>query len=78
MTPLASAPAPATPPPATPPQPPRLLDQLRQSAARRGHGPATIQAFVAWSTRFILFHQKRPPRDLSVSDIGRFLDHVAR
>jgi integron integrase len=78
MTPLLSAPAPATPAPATPPPPPRLLDQLRQTAARCGHGPATLQAFVAWSTRFILFNDKRHPRDLSVSEIGRFLDHVAR
>ncbi len=44
------------------PAPPRLLDELRASARKHGHGEATVAAFVDWSARFIRFHCKRHPR----------------
>lgn len=65
-------------PPAPTPQAPRLLDQLRQVAQSHGHLEATILSFVTWTSRFILFHNKRHPRELTVSDLGRFLDQVAK
>jgi hypothetical protein len=37
-----------------------------------------METFVTWTTRFILFYGKRPPRDRTCSDVGRFLDHVVR
>ena len=61
---------------AVPSQPPRLLDLLRESARNRGHLPATIDAFVVWTTRLILFHGKRHPRELAIGEVGRFLDQV--
>src|SRR5207244_840129 len=56
--------------------PPRLLDQLRVAARAAGHSQQTIDAFVAWNCRYILFHSKRHPRELSVPQIGQFLQHV--
>lgn len=60
------------------PQAPRLLDQLRQAAQARGHLETTIRSLVSWTTCLILFHHKRHPRELTVSDLGQFLDHVAK
>src|SRR5262249_23517170 len=63
---------------APPSAPPRLLDVLRQVATARGHSLDTIREFVNWTTRFILFHCKRHPRELTNCEIGRFLGHVAQ
>lgn len=65
------------PPHPPPPSPPRLLDQLREAARRHGYPEDRIACFVAWVTRFILFHGKRHPRDLSRTDVAAFLHHVA-
>ena len=60
----------------TSPAPPRLLDMLQQATAERGHSVETIRAYVDWTTRFILFHGKRHPRDLTNAEVGRFLGHL--
>jgi hypothetical protein len=68
----------ATPPsPTKPRQPPRLLDQLRQAARQEGHAPPVVERHADWARRYILFHDKRHPRDLAATDVLRFLRHVA-
>jgi integron integrase len=64
--------------PLLPSQPPRLLDQLRQAARQRGHPEPTVIAFADWSRRFILFHGKRHPRELGLTEVGQFLESIAR
>jgi hypothetical protein len=61
-----------------PPRPPRLLDQLRLTARRRGHSEPSVAAFADWSLRFILFHGKRHPRELGLTEVGQFLESVAQ
>jgi hypothetical protein len=58
--------------------PPPLLDQVRQQALARSHNAGTAHAFVTWIRQFILFHDKRHPRELALVEIGQFLDHVVR
>ncbi len=58
------------------PSPPRLLDQLREGAREAGHLEATVNSFVSWVLRFIVFHGRRHPRELGLAQIGRFLEHV--
>jgi len=78
-TPSASAPSPPklfpSPPP---PAPPRLLDPLRQSAQQRGHPEATVAAYADWNRRFILFHGKRHPREMGLTEVGQFLESIAQ
>ncbi len=38
----------------------------------------TIRAYGDWTTRFILFHGERHPRELTNTEVGRFLGHVAQ
>jgi hypothetical protein len=63
---------------ASSPQPPRLLDLVRQVARTRFGQEGPGQRHADWARRFILFHDKRHPRDLGLGDIGRFLEHVAQ
>ncbi len=59
------------------PQPPRLLDTLRDVLRAKHYAYRTEQAYVHWSRRYILFHDKRHPREMGVPEIERFLTHLA-
>jgi integrase len=56
---------------------PRLLDQLRTAIRLRHYSPSTEYAYAQWVRRFIVFHDKRHPRELGAPDIERFLTHLA-
>jgi site-specific recombinase XerD len=56
---------------------PRLLDQVRDAIRVRHLSIRTEQAYLDWIRRFIIFHQKRHPRDLGKAEITRFLTWLA-
>jgi integron integrase len=56
---------------------PRLLDQVRELIRIRHYSIRTEQAYVQWIRRFILFHDKRHPRELGAEEITAFLSHLA-
>jgi hypothetical protein len=51
---------------------------LRQVARERGYSAESVDSFCIWSRRFILFHGKRHPRELGLTEIGRLLEALAR
>ena len=57
---------------------PRLLDQVRDSLRRRRYSLRTEKVYVHWVKRFILFHDKRHPRDMGPEEVTLFLTHLAR
>ena len=57
---------------------PKLLDEVRLMALERYGRPEPADRHVAWAKRFILFHEKRHPRDLDIRQIGCFLEHVVK
>jgi integron integrase len=59
------------------PRPPRLLDQVRQVLRVRHYALSTEECYVQWISRFILFHHKRHPRDMSAAEVEQFLTHLA-
>lgn len=59
------------------PQPPKLLDQLRESLRVRHYSLRTEDAYVDWARRFILFHGKRHPREVGALEVQAFLTHLA-
>ncbi len=70
----------ATPSPAVSPSPagpPKLLDQVRAAARSRRYGAPTEDIFIGWVRRFILFHDKRHPRQMAEAEVARFLSHLA-
>lgn len=54
-------------------QPPRLLDQVRQSARLRHFSRKTEKSYIYYTCAFILFHQKRHPREMGVNEIHAYL-----
>ncbi|MBN1876666.1 MAG: integron integrase, partial [Anaerolineae bacterium] len=58
-------------------QPPKLLDQVRELLRIKHYALRTEEAYVDWIRRFILFHNKRHPRDMGTPEIRAFLAHLA-
>jgi integron integrase len=56
---------------------PRLLDQLRARIRVKHYAIRTEKVYVDWVKRFVLFHEKRHPRDLGAAEVEAFLSHLA-
>ena len=56
---------------------PRLLDQVRQAIRTRHYSVKTEAAYVGWIKRFIFFHNKRHPAEMSEAEIAAFLSSLA-
>lgn len=69
------------PPPSSPaithPGEPRFLVQVAHACRVRHLAYSTEQSYVSWVKRFILFHNKRHPKDMGPSDVRAFLTHLA-
>ncbi len=57
--------------------PPRLLDRVRYALRTRHYSHRTEQTYVGWIRRFILFQDKRHPRDMGSHEVVAFLTHLA-
>ena len=55
---------------------PKLLEQVRVIIRLRGLSYRTEQAYTDWIKRFILFHDKRHPKDMGVEEIRAYLTHL--
>lgn len=56
---------------------PPLLEQLRLKIRLKGYSRATESNYAYWVRRFILFHDKRHPREMGLPEVEAFLSHVA-
>ena len=56
---------------------PRLLDQVRIKIRTKHYSIRTEHSYVDWIKRFILFYNKRHPKDLGAHEIEQFLSHLA-
>jgi integron integrase len=56
---------------------PKLLDQVRDAIRARHYSLRTEEAYVRWTKRFILFHDKRHPSEMGVQEVQQFLTHLA-
>lgn len=58
-------------------RPKKLLDQVRDAIRLKHYSIRTEQSYVAWIKRYVLFHQKRHPKDMGIAEIEAFLTHLA-
>jgi len=58
-------------------QRPKLLDQVRYAIRTKHYSLRTEEAYILWIKRFILFHNKRHPRDMGAQEINQFISHLA-
>jgi integron integrase len=56
---------------------PKLLDQMRDVLRLKHMSYRTEEAYLNWVKRFILFHDKRHPKDMGAQEIRAFLVHLA-
>ena len=57
-------------------QPPKLLDSLLETLRIKYYARRTEQAYVNWIKRFILYHDKRHPREMGLPEVRAFLTHL--
>jgi integron integrase len=63
----------------TPSQPaaPKLLDQVRDKIRVKHYSIRTETQYLHWIKRFILYHNKRHPREMGAKEVESFLTHLA-
>jgi len=54
-----------------------LLESVKQALVLRHYSPRTVEAYVAWVRRFVLFHRKRHPQSMSTQEVSAFLSDLA-
>jgi hypothetical protein len=50
---------------------------VRAVLQKKHYSIHTEHSYVDWITRFILFHDKRHPREMGAAEIEAFLTHLA-
>jgi site-specific recombinase XerD len=58
-------------------QTPKLLDQVRAAIRVRNYSIRTEKSYVSWIRQYILFHDKKHPRDMGEREVSSFLSYLA-
>jgi integron integrase len=56
---------------------PKLLEQARELLRAKYYSRRTEEAYLGWIRRYILFFQKRHPREMGGAEVARYLSHLA-
>jgi integron integrase len=59
------------------PQGKKLLDQMREALQTQHYSNRTENTYVDWVKRFILFNNKRHPKDMGEPEVTAFITHLA-
>ncbi|MEP7136696.1 MAG: integron integrase [Chloroflexota bacterium] len=62
--------------PASSPQGKKLLDQMHDQIRLKQYSPRTEKTYISWVRQYILFHNKRHPKEMGVDEIKQFLAHL--
>jgi len=57
-------------------RPTKLLDQVRQKIRFLHYSRKTEQSYVQWIRRYILFHNKRHPKEMGAEELANFLNYL--
>lgn len=55
----------------------KLLEQVSDALRAKHYSYRTEQTYIDWIKRFILFHNKRHPREMGAEEISAFIIHLA-
>jgi site-specific recombinase XerD len=56
---------------------PKLLELVRETLRTKHYSYRTEQAYVDWIKRFIIFHNKRHPRDMGAEEVQAYITYLA-
>jgi len=59
------------------PRPKKLLEQVNDALWVKHYSYQTEKSYLLWSCRYILFHNKRHPKEMGGEQINAFLTHLA-
>ncbi len=62
--------------PGSPPQGKKLLDQYRDAIRLKQYSPRTEKTYILWVRSYILFHNKRHPKEMGIPEIRQFITHL--
>ena len=65
-----------TPSPANP-HTKKLLEEFREQLRTRHYALRTENTYISWVRKYILFHNKRHPKNMGPKEINAFLTHLA-
>ena len=54
----------------------KLLDQYRDQIRIKQYSPRTEKTYIHWVREYILFHNKRHPREMGIPEINQFITHL--
>ena len=57
-------------------RPKKLLDQVRDRIRLKHYSLRTEKSYVSWIKRFILYHDKRHPKEMREKDVEAFFTHL--
>ena len=57
--------------------PKKLLEQVHDIIRIKHYSYRTEETYIFWIRRYILFHDKRHPKDMNSAEIESFLSHLA-
>jgi site-specific recombinase XerD len=63
--------------PLTEPPPRKLIDQVGDAIRIKHYSYRTEQTYKDWIKRYILFHDKRHPKDMGAEEIQAFITYLA-
>lgn len=55
----------------------RFMEIVRRRLRERRYSPRTEEAYVYWIRRYIIYHERRHPRDMAEEEVRRFLSALA-
>jgi integrase len=58
-------------------RPKKFLDQVRDLLRLKHYSIRTEESYISWIRKYILFHNKRHPKDMGSKEIEAFLSHLA-
>ena len=56
---------------------PKLLDQMKNVMRIKHYSLKTEKSYIQWVRRFIYFHNKQHPDEMSALDVQKFLNYLA-
>ena len=55
----------------------KLLDLVREAIGRKHYSKRTEKSYIHWIKRYIFFHNKRHPMEMSNAEVEKFLTYLA-
>jgi len=55
----------------------KLLDQISDRLRVKGYSPRTEEVYRDWAKRYVLFFNKRYPKEMGSTEIEEFISHLA-